>query len=142
MPWHPFLIRPVWLGILSVLASAAPPARADDRPAQGTGESGPVSFVRQVLPVLTRQGCNAGSCHGTPTGKNGFRLSLRGYDPALDIISLTRDVTGRRIDPIAPESSLLLLKGTATISHEGGRRLAVGRSPDELLRHRIYEGGI
>src|SRR5438270_8031541 len=88
MPRHPFLIRPVWLGVLSLLAFAAPPTYADDRPAGGTDESGPVSFVRQVLPVLTRQGCNAGSCHGTPTGKNGFRLSLRGYDPALDIASL------------------------------------------------------
>src|SRR4051794_34409237 len=112
MPRHSLLIRPVWLGILSVLTLAAPSAR-------GMDESGPVSFVRQVLPVLTRQGCNAGSCHGTPAGKNGFRLSLRGYDSALDLASLTRDVTGRRINPIAPDASLLLLKGTAMIPHEG-----------------------
>src|SRR5262249_2330000 len=57
----------------------------------------PVSFARHVIPALTKAGCNAGACHGTPTGKNGFRLSLRGYDPALDYFSLTREFDGRRV---------------------------------------------
>src|SRR5438309_10470595 len=82
----------------------------------------PVSFTREVVPVLTRAGCNAGACHGTPTGKNGFRLSLRGYDPATDHEQLTRDAHGRRLDPVLPAASLLLLKATAEVQHEGGRR--------------------
>jgi len=68
-----------------------------------------VSFYREVLPILTKSGCNQGACHGTPTGKNGFRLSLRGYDPALDQLTLLRESGGRRIDRLAPESSLILV---------------------------------
>jgi hypothetical protein len=132
MPHSPIRPAPVWLGLLFLLAAAAL-GRAD--------ESGPVSFVRQVLPVLTRQGCNAGSCHGTPSGKNGFRLSLRGYDAALDIATLTREAHGRRIDPVMPDASLLLLKGTARIPHEGGRRLEDGSLAYALLRQWIAEGG-
>ncbi len=132
MPHHPPRPARIWLGLVSLFAFVAP-GRAD--------ESGPVSFVREVLPVLTRQGCNAGACHGTPTGKNGFRLSLRGYDPALDIASLTRDVEGRRINPLAPDDSLMLLKGTARIPHEGGRRLEMGDAPYTVLRRWIAEGG-
>ena len=52
--------------------------------------------MNELVPILTREGCNSGACHGTPSGKNGFRLSLRGYDPALDYQSLTRDAEGRR----------------------------------------------
>ena len=73
----------------------------------------PVSFAREVVPILTKAGCNAGACHGNPTGKNGFRLSLRGYDPAIDIQSLTKELGGRRIDRIAPDRSLILEKATA-----------------------------
>ena len=73
----------------------------------------PVSFARDVVPALTKAGCNAGACHGSPTGKNGFRLSLRGYDPALDIHTLTRELGGRRIDRIDPTRSLVLAKGAA-----------------------------
>ena len=55
-------------------------------------------------------GCNSGACHGTPTGKNGFKLSLRGYDPAADYLQLTRDVLGRRTDRLGPDSALILQK--------------------------------
>jgi hypothetical protein len=81
-----------------------------------------------------------GSCHGTPTGKNGFRLSLRGYDPALDIHTLTREVGGRRIDRISPDRSLILQKGTALTSHEGGRRLDPDGDLYRLVRDWIAQG--
>src|SRR6202030_2558491 len=55
----------------------------------------PRQFEHEVLPALTKAGCNQGACHGTPTGKNGFRLSLRGYNPALDFMTLTREVDSR-----------------------------------------------
>src|SRR4051794_40381207 len=134
MPLDPLCRTLVWLALLAVVVAPSARARAEDRQA-------PVSFVREVLPVLTRQGCNAGACHGTPSGKNGFRLSLRGYDPALDIASLTRDAHGRRIDPVTPDASLVLLKATAHIPHEGGRRLEPGGTAYALLRRWIAEGG-
>jgi len=67
-------------------------------------------------------GCNMGACHGTPSGKNGFKLSLRGFDPVLDHQQLTRDVLGRRSVSHDPNMSLLLLKGLAKVPHEGGQR--------------------
>src|SRR5260370_29274374 len=65
----------------------------------------PVSFRNEMIAALNVGGCNQGACHGTPSGKNGFRLSLRGYDPAADYIQLTRDVLGRRTDQLAPAAS-------------------------------------
>lgn len=80
------------------------------------------SFVNDVLPVLTKAGCNSGACHGAAAGKNGFRLSLRGYDPQGDYENLTREALGRRILPTAPAHSLMLLKPTLAVPHGGGRR--------------------
>ncbi|MEX0713312.1 MAG: DUF1549 domain-containing protein, partial [Pirellulales bacterium] len=85
-----------------------------------------VSYRYEVLPALTKAGCNSGKCHGSPNGKGGFALSLRAFDPPRDLSVLTRDAGGRRIDPLAPGDSLLLLKATARMSHGGGRRLAPG----------------
>lgn len=81
------------------------------------------SLRYEVLPIFTRLGCNAGTCHGTPTGKNGFRLSLRGFDPVADWQSLVREYGGRRVNLGEPSQSLLLRKATAEVPHEGGRRL-------------------
>ena len=72
-------------------------------------------------PVLTKLGCNSGACHGAAAGKNGFRLTLRGYGPEVDHAVLTRQALGRRIVKTAPQESLLLLKPTGAIEH-GGRR--------------------
>jgi hypothetical protein len=109
----------------------AVPAAADDAP---------VSFRRDVLPVLTRAGCNAGACHGTPTGKNGFRLSLRGYDPALDLFTLTREAAGRRIDRIDPAASAILAKATAAAPHEGGKRFDRDSPEYRILHNWIARG--
>ena len=87
-----------------------------DRPA-------PVSFRRDVIPAFSQAGCNMGACHGTPTGKGGFRLSLRGYLPDQDFVILTREAGGRRINPIAAETSLILRKPLGEVPHEGGLRL-------------------
>src|SRR5205807_6048692 len=83
---------------------------------------GPVSSRHHVVPALTRAGCSAGACHGAPSGKNGFRLSLRGYDPRLDLETLVREAHGRRLDFLDPDASLVLLKATGRVPHEGGRR--------------------
>jgi hypothetical protein len=99
-----------------------------------------VSFRHDVVPALTRAGCNAGACHGTPQGKNGFRLSLRGYDPALDLHTLTRDAQGRRLNRSEPDASLILLKATAQVPHEGGQRFARSDVLYRLLRQWVAQG--
>ncbi|HEV3384247.1 MAG TPA: hypothetical protein VG097_05495, partial [Gemmata sp.] len=71
----------------------------------------PVSFHTDVIAALSRAGCNSGNCHGSPQGKNGFRLSLRGFDPDLDFNTLVKESGGRRINRQTPEDSLFLLKG-------------------------------
>src|SRR5262249_48481346 len=82
----------------------------------------PVRFRHEMIAALNVGGCNSGACHGTPSGKNGFRLSLRGFDPAADYLQLTRDVLGRRTDRQGPEESLILKKALARVPHEGGLR--------------------
>jgi hypothetical protein len=79
------------------------------------------SFLNDVMPLFTRLGCNQGSCHGKGSGQNGFRLSLRGYAPELDYISLTREFEGRRVCTTDPEQSLLLRKPSGRTAHEGGK---------------------
>lgn len=81
------------------------------------------SFNGHVMPVLTRQGCNMGACHGAVAGKGGFRLSLRGYDPPRDFYTMTREARGRRVDPLEPAKSLLLTKPTMATPHKGGKKL-------------------
>ncbi len=81
------------------------------------------------MAVLSKAGCNLGGCHGNGNGKGGFKLSLRGQDAELDWAAMTRDQGGRRVNLIEPEKSLLLLKATAGIAHEGGQRFAPG-SPE------------
>ena len=79
------------------------------------------SFRRDVMPVLFRAGCNAGTCHGSARGKDGFMLSLFGYDPAGDYRRIVEEIPSRRINIAVPEESLLLLKATASVSHTGGK---------------------
>jgi hypothetical protein len=80
------------------------------------------SFNQDIVPILTRTGCNAGSCHGKLTGQNGFRLSLRGYAPDWDYGWITNEVSGRRINMAFPEESLLVQKPAGDVLHEGGLR--------------------
>src|SRR3954466_6920878 len=80
-----------------------------------------VSFRNDVMAVLSKAGCNAGVCHGNKNGKGGFKLSLRGQDPDLDYVAIN-DLAGRRIDPARPSESLILLKPTSAVPHEGGLR--------------------
>ena len=78
-----------------------------------------VLFRREVMAVLSKAGCNAGGCHGNGNGKGGFKLSLRGQDPDLDWLALTREQGGRRVDLILPENSLVLLKASAALAGGG-----------------------
>jgi hypothetical protein len=106
----------------------------------GQKDKYPVSFVRDVMPVMSKIGCNAGTCHGAQKGKNGFKLSLRGYDPLADHQALTDDLEGRRFNRAAPERSLMLLKPSAAVPHQGGMLLRPGEPSYELLRAWIADG--
>jgi Protein of unknown function (DUF1553)/Protein of unknown function (DUF1549) len=100
----------------------------------------PVSFRQEVIAGLNVGGCNAGACHGTPSGKNGFRLSLRGFDPPLDYLQLTRDVWGRRTDKQDAFASLLLQKGLGRVPHEGGARFGADTVAVEAIAGWIRQG--
>jgi len=100
----------------------------------------PVNFGNQVVPIFTKLGCNAGGCHGKSSGQNGFRLSLLGFEPALDYETLVKEGRGRRLFPSAPEASLLLLKATATVPHGGGKKLDPGSHEYRLIRRWISMG--
>jgi hypothetical protein len=107
-----------------------------------SGSAGPPheTLERDILPILTRAGCNAGACHGKARGQNGFQLSLLGFDAAFDLDAITREARGRRIFPPAPEESLLLLKATAAVPHGGGRRLERGSPAYMAVLRWIAEG--
>ena len=79
-----------------------------------------LDFVNDIVPVLTKAGCNAGSCHGAAIGRGGFKLSLYGGDPKSDFESIVYQLQGRRINKSNPQDSLILRKPTEQISHEGG----------------------
>ena len=99
-----------------------------------------VSFVRDVEPMLAKVGCNAGTCHGSAKGKRGFKLSLRGYDPAFDYEQLVEDLAGRHFNRSDPEQSLMLLKPTNIVPHEGGYVLDPNTPPYAVLRDWIAQG--
>jgi hypothetical protein len=99
-----------------------------------------VSFVRDVMPTSSKLGCNAGTCHGSAEGKNGFKLSLRGYDPIFDYRALTDDLESRRFNRAVPEESLMLLKPAGAVPHVGGTLMKPGDPYYELLRLWIAEG--
>src|SRR5688500_8073995 len=108
---------------------AAAPARSDDAPTQ-------VSFRNDVMAVLSKAGCNAGACHGNKSGKGGFKLSLRGESPGDDFNALTRELFGRRANVLEPDKSLILLKATAQLQHEGGKRF--GKDSPEYRTFRAW----
>src|SRR5262249_32806167 len=87
---------------------------------QGATVETPVNFTREVVPVLTRAGCNQGACHGAALGRGGFRLSLLGFDPAFEHGQIVQSAEGRRVVLPDPERSILLLKPTLTMEHGGG----------------------
>lgn len=99
-----------------------------------------ISFRNDVLPVLSKNGCNSGGCHGALAGKGGFRLSLFGYNPEADHLAITRESRGRRIEISDPGASLLLLKPTTAVKHKGGKRLDVGSDDYQLLAKWVAQG--
>src|ERR1700676_4065326 len=122
------MFRIVTISIM--LLASATSLRADE----------PLSFRTDVIAAISRAGCNQGACHGSPQGKNGFRLSLRGFDPDLDLATLTRGEMGRRVDRLRPENSLFLLKGSGRVAHQGGVRFQPGDPAYQVLMRWVAEG--
>jgi WD40 repeat protein len=106
----------------------------------GVGDNFKPDYVRDVMPVLSKLGCNAGTCHGSKDGKNGFKLSLRGYDPIYDMRAFTDDLASRRVNIAAPDNSLILLKSSAAVPHEGGQLTKMGENYYEILKAWISNG--
>jgi hypothetical protein len=134
------LLRPVADGRGEVKFRLAGQTLAVPLQVSGQKEKYAVSFVRDVMPTLSKMGCNAGTCHGAQSGKNGFKLSLRGYDPLFDHQALTDDVSGRRFNRAAPEHSLMLLKPAGEVPHQGGALTRPGEPYYELLKAWIADG--
>ena len=99
-----------------------------------------VTFQTDVAAVISKAGCNLGTCHGNATGKGGFKLSLRGGDLDYDHAALVRDQFGRRVNTLSPDDSLLLLKSTQAVAHEGGKRFAKDSWEYRTLREWIARG--
>ena len=106
----------------------------------GSGQHRPVAFESEVLVALSKQGCSSGACHGSPSGKGMFRLSLRGFDAALDQLTLIREDFGRRVNTFEPDKSLLLAKPLMQVSHGGGKQLRASDAAHAVLRRWIAEG--
>ncbi len=103
-------------------------------------EPASVSFVNDVIPVLTKAGCNGGSCHAKAGGRNGFQLSLLGFEADDDYENIVLEDRGRRIFQTAPEQSLLLTKASGKAAHQGGVRLTSDSAEYEILRRWIQQG--
>jgi WD40 repeat protein len=106
----------------------------------GVKASRPVDYVRDVQPVMSKVGCNQGTCHGSKDGKNGFKLSLRGYDPIYDVRALTDELASRRVNIASPDDSLMLLKATGAVPHVGGGVMQRGDAYYAILRSWIAAG--
>ena len=107
---------------------------------QGLQTPAPVSFSHDVIPILTKAGCNSGGCHGKAEGQNGFKLSIFGFDSATDFDAIANEGRGRRIWLSAPERSLLLSKATAQVPHGGGQKIEPDSYHHNCLRRWISEG--
>src|SRR6476619_7390921 len=118
-----------WFAAFGFLVSACAVAAAE-----------PVRFERDVMAVLSKAGCNLGACHGNFNGKGGFRLSLRGEDPAADYAALLRQVEQRRVNLLDPEASLILQKPTGQVVHQGGLRFNRDSVEYQILRDWIASG--
>jgi len=111
-------------------------------PVQVSGLETPyaVDYIRDVTPVLSKAGCNAGTCHGAREGKNGFKLSLRGYDPIYDTRAFGDDHASRRLNVASPDQSLMLLKASASVPHVGGQLVRPNEPYYQLIRNWIANG--
>src|SRR5437899_1315506 len=134
------LVTPVTDGTTTITAKANGQSASAALRVKGAQAPFTWSFRNHVIPLMTKMGCNSGACHGALAGKNGFKLTLRGYDPDVDFDTLTREANGRRLWLSAPADSLVLLKPTLAIPHGGGKRFAVNSLEYRVIAEWIAAG--
>ncbi len=131
------LAKPVADGTAQVTATLGGLTASAEVTVKEMAMPSPVSFKNEMLAALTKASCNMGACHGSPSGKGGFRLSLRAFDPTIDTLTLRSEFMQRRINPVQPDESLLIKKPLMDVAHGGGRRIKKG---DPV--HRVFHGWI
>ena len=134
------LVTPVGDGETTITATANGKTAAAKVRVTKAKDQTPPSFRNDIIPILTRAGCNSGACHGALAGKGGLKLSLRGYDPESDHFVLTRQASARRVDRSQPEKSLIILKSTRQMPHGGGARITAGSRQHQVLLDWIAGG--
>lgn len=134
------LVTPVADGDTSVVVEHAGGQSRVAIKVQGLAQPTPLSFPRDIIPILTKASCNTGGCHGKAEGQNGFKLTVFGFDPKADHDAITKEGRSRRISLAAPEHSLLLRKGLAIDPHGGGLRIEEGSIRHRRLARWIGEG--
>ncbi|MEC7978866.1 MAG: DUF1549 and DUF1553 domain-containing protein [Planctomycetota bacterium] len=140
--WQEDRLVPISDGETTVTVSYSGASKTLPVKVERSTEHPPVSFKIDVMPVFMKTGCNQGSCHGAARGKEGFRLSLFGFDPDGDHHRLTREMVGRRVDLALPERSLLLEKGVGAVAHGGGQRIQVGDEYYATLLEWLKDGAV
>ncbi|MDG2388704.1 MAG: DUF1553 domain-containing protein [Planctomycetaceae bacterium] len=133
------VVRPVKTGEATLGISIAGHSAKIPVTVASANQEEKVDYIRDVNPVLTRLGCNQGTCHGSKDGKNGFKLSLRGYDAIYDVRALTDDHGSRRVNLASPDNSLMLLKGTGSVPHVGQQLMQPGEPYYEIIRNWIAD---
>jgi hypothetical protein len=131
---------PVGNGEATITAAAGGQSTSVPVVVRNMEAASPVSFKNETQMALTKAGCNMGACHGSPSGKGGFRLSLRAYDSPLDIMTVRSEFFGRRTNILEPSASLLLRKPLMEVAHGGGKRLKKGDPAHVVLEQWIAEG--
>jgi hypothetical protein len=134
------IVRPLANGNTQLQISLGDKSATVDVQVAGLESAPHPDFIRDIAPILARAGCNQGTCHGAQAGKNGFKLSLRGYDHVFDIRALADDLASRRVNVASPADSLMLLKPTAAVPHQGGQAIKPGSRYYETLREWIADG--
>jgi hypothetical protein len=128
------VLRVEWKGIAGAAAAEVP------LEVRGLEVDRRLNMTNDIVPILSKHGCNGGGCHGKASGQNGFRLSLFGFDPKFDFEALVKQDRGRRLSPAAPDRSLLLTKATGQLPHGGGKRIEEDSDEYRLLRRWIVQG--
>ena len=134
------VVKPATDGSVQITATVGTLKASVDGTVKNMAQPSAVSFKNQMIAALSKSGCNMGACHGSPSGKGGFRLSLRGYDPVLDIMTLRSEFYGRRTNAVEPGESLLLKKPLMEVAHGGGRRLKKNDPSHKVMLDWVGEG--
>lgn len=136
------ILRPVGNGQATVTVKRGDKTASATVEVSGMQADQDWSFRHHVLPVLAKNSCNSGACHGALAGKGGMKLSLRGYDPAADYRVITREARGRRMELADPARSLIVCKPSGSIPHKGGVRIDVGSRDYRVLVEWIAHGAV